>query len=109
MKRAFGNVFTSQNGVEYGVIRKFEGNSPTEISGAKVLAEDECGNYFLDMGGSILFWDHETNEHLLLANSLDDFIAGCATPLVVDLKSEQVESAWVDPEFAQKFGIEPKP
>lgn len=109
MKRAFGNVFTSPNGVEYGVIRKCDGNFPIEISGANVLAEDECGNYFLEMHGSILFWDHETNERLLLANSLNDFIAGCATPLVVNLQPEQVESAWIDPEFAKKFGIEPKP
>lgn len=109
MKRAFGKVFISQNGMEYGAIRKCEGNYPLEISGATVLAEDESGNYFLDMNGAIFFWDHETSEHVYLTNSLDDFIAGCATPSVVDLKPEQIESAWIDPEFAKQFSIKPKP
>jgi hypothetical protein len=109
MKAVFGKVFTSQNGVEYGTIRKSEAPFPSTLANSKVLGEDECGNYFFDLKGSIYFWDHETSKDEFLAKSLGEFISSCSVPTEVELKPAQVGSVWVDPDFAKQFGIKPKP
>jgi len=57
----------------------------------------------------VRFWDHETGESTVLAQSAGEFIAGCVAPSEVELEPGQVKSVWVDPEFAKKFGIDPKP
>jgi len=108
MKSAFGKIFTDSNGSEYGVIRQAEAPFPTELTSSEVLAEDGCGNYFIVSSNSICFWDHETANAKPLTGSLSEFIAGCSVPVEVELKQEQVESVWVDPEFAKQFGIKPK-
>ncbi len=109
MNRAFSKVFISEEGVEFGIIRKASLPFPSELEGEKVLAEDESGNYFIEVNEAVCFWDHETSDTKLLASSLDNFISGCAEPEAVELKPDQFESVWVDPEFAKQFGIKPKP
>ncbi len=109
MNRAFSKVFISEEGVEFGIIRKASLPFPNELEGKKVLAEDESGNYFIEINESVCFWYHETSETEFLASSLDKFISGCSKPEAVELKPDQVESVWVDPEFAKQFGIKPKP
>lgn len=109
MNRAFAKVFISEEGVAFGIIRKATLPFPNELSGEKVLAEDESGNYFIEVNEAIYFWDHETSETVFLASSLDNFISGCVEPETVLLNPDQVESVWVDPEFAKQFGIKPKP
>ena len=109
MNRAFSKVFISEKGIEFGIIRKASLPFPSELDGAKVLAEDESGNYFIEVNEAIYFWDHETLETEFLASSLDNFISGCAEPETVVLIPEQVESVWVDPEFAKQFVIKSKP
>lgn len=74
-----------------------------------VLSEDECSNYFIEISGEVLFWDHETNKQKVLSSSLNEFISICETPSEVELDPGQVESVWVDPDFAAKFGIKPMP
>ncbi|MBO2587859.1 SMI1/KNR4 family protein [Shewanella algae] len=109
MNRAFSKVFINEEGVEFGIIRKAKLPFPSELEGAKVLAEDESGNYFIEVDEAVYFWDHETSATEFLASSLDNFISGCAEPEAVELKPDQVKSVWVDPEFAKKFGIKSKP
>ncbi len=109
MNRAFSKVFISEEGVEFGIIRKASLPFPSELEGKNVLAEDESGNYFIEVNEAVCFWDHETSETELIASSLDNFISGCAKPEVVELKPDQVETVWIDPEFAKQFGIKPKP
>ena len=108
MNRAFSKVFISEEGLEFGIIRKATPPFPIELGGGKVLAEDESGNYFIEVNETIYFWDHETSKTEFLASSLDKFISGCAQPEAVVLNPDQVESVWVDPEFAKQFGIKPK-
>ena len=98
MNRAFGKVFKSENGVKYGVIRKATAPFPKVLSALEVLAEDGCGNYFVLL-----------DEAEVLSNSIDDFVSRCSALEEVELEPGQVESAWIDPEFAKKFGIKSKP
>jgi hypothetical protein len=109
MNSIIGKTFISGKDEEYGIIRKAELPFPNEISTLNVIAEDECGNYFIEVAGEVFFWDHETSERTLLSSSIHNFISGCAAPSEIELKPDQVTSAWIDPEFAKKFGIEPKP
>lgn len=108
MNRAFGKVFKSESGTEYGVIRKASEPFPKILADSNVLAEDECGNYFIEVNKAVYFWDHETDESEFLSGSISEFISGCSAPKDVELEPEQVESVWVDPEFAKQFGIKSK-
>ncbi|MFM2477720.1 SMI1/KNR4 family protein [Celerinatantimonas sp. MCCC 1A17872] len=108
MNRAFGKVFKSENGIGYGVIRKTKEPFPEVLSASEVLAEDDCGNYLVLLNDAVCFWDHETNEIEVLSNSIDEFVSRCSTPEEVELEPGQVESAWIDPKFAKKFGITSK-
>tara|TARA_B100001063_G_scaffold246635_1_gene286680 strand:- start:2371 stop:2700 length:330 start_codon:yes stop_codon:yes gene_type:complete len=109
MNRAFGKVFKSETGVEYGVIRKAKEPFPEVLSTSNVLAEDDCGNYFVLLNEAVCFWDHETGENHFLSGSVNDFVSRCSAPEEVELELGQVESAWIDPEFAKQFGIKSKP
>lgn len=109
MGQIFGKVFRAKDGTEYGVIRKAYAPYPDGVSEPDVIAEDECGNYFLKSAGAVSFWDHETGQGSTVAESLEDFVDGCIAPSETELEPSKVESAWIDPEFAKKFGIDPKP
>jgi hypothetical protein len=109
MKQIYGKVFRTSGGSEYGIIRKITEPFPEELSESDVIAEDESGNYFVQANLEVHFWDHETRESKVLAQSINEFIAGCVAPSEVELEPGQVKSVWVDPGFAKKFGIDPKP
>ena len=109
MDRIFGKVFVAGEGEEFGVFREASGTLPAEIQGQHVLVEDGCGNYVLELDGAIYFWDHELGTQRWLAKSLDEFIQGCRDPEEVELEPGQVNSVWVDPEFAKEFGLDKKP
>ena len=74
------------------------------MRGLQVIAVDDCGNYFVNVQDRIYFWDHELGEREFLAKSLEEFLLGCVAPTEVELLPGQVESAWIDPEFAKQFG-----
>lgn len=93
MNRAFGKVFKSESGVEYGIIRKAMVPFPEVLSTSEVLAEDYCGNYFVLLDNAVCFWEHETGESEILSKSVDDFISRCSAPEEVELEFGQVESA----------------
>lgn len=109
MKSTYGKVFKNASGEEFGIIRETKPPYPNALAGTNVLAEDECGNYFIEISGEVLFWDHETNEQKVLSSSVNEFISGCGATSEVVLESGQVKSVWVDPTFAKQFGIKPKP
>jgi len=108
MKPVYGKVFKTSKGEEFGVIRAVCHPFPDELSDTEIIAEDGCGNYFCLINGKVVFWDHETNDKTVLANSTKEFVAGCSKPANVELKPEQIISSWIDPEFAKKLGIDPK-
>jgi hypothetical protein len=109
MDSSFGKVFINSYGEEFGVIRETNPPYPDEISKYEVIAEDECGNYFTLEFGKVCFWEHETNNRIVLANSIKNFIVGCSQPSDVELKPEEVESAWIDPDFAKQFSVSKEP
>jgi len=109
MKETYGKVFTTSEGGEFGIIREATPPFPEELSRLKVAAEDECGNYFIVIDGKVNFWDHETSEQVILANTIEEFISGCVLPTEVELQPDQVESVWFDPEFIEKIDIDEKP
>ncbi|MGA2650151.1 MAG: hypothetical protein ABSF28_06500 [Terracidiphilus sp.] len=75
-----------------------------------ILAEDSCGNFFTkDDAGSIFFWDHETDDLVLLAGSVQDFLAHCVDDLPIELPPHEVKSVWVNPAFAKSHGIQAPP
>lgn len=104
-----GKVFQLNPDQEFGPVRAVQGDLPEELKGQNVIAEDSCGNYFLKNGELILFWDHETSEMTNLASTFIDFYSKCVVPTEVELEEGQVESVWVDPEFAKEMGIDKKP
>ena len=105
MNRVFGKVFVNSSDEEYGIIGKADEPYPVELQHKKIIAEDECGNYFILFEGDILFWDHETSEFKVLSCSLQEFVSGCKEPESAELNSSQVISSWIDPEFAKKHGV----
>ena|ERR1700722_2330533 len=71
-----------------------------------VLAEDPCGNCFtMREDGAVWFWDHETDDLVLLANSVAEFVPHCTDPPPVELRPGQVKSVWIDPAFAKSIGM----
>jgi len=102
-----GLVFRDPRGNEFGRIRALGGSLPNELqsSSFNAFAEDDCGNYFVKNLSAIGFWDHETHEVTILANSESQFLAGVVPPSSVNLSPSQVKSAWVDPEFAESLGL----
>ena len=63
---------------------------PEELSESDVIAEDGCGNYFVQADLEIHFWDHETREFTVLAHFINEFIAGCVAPSEVELELGRV-------------------
>ena len=107
-----GLVFVTNSGNQYGVIRKiqFLENHPVTAIGLHHIADDECGNAFARKDdGSIVFWDHETDELAALAASWDEFVSGCVAPGPAKQSDEGVSSVWIDPEFAREQGIDVSP
>ncbi|HEX3657733.1 MAG TPA: SMI1/KNR4 family protein [Pirellulales bacterium] len=107
-----GKVFTDKRtGQSYGVVRAVglkTSPQPWNALGLVVFAEDECGNAFVSASdGSIHFWDHETDDLVMLAASWNLFVEGCHLLKPTELDPRQVESVWIDPEFAKKFGLKP--
>lgn len=83
LDRVKGLVFTAPDtGEEYGTIRPREiGLSPEGFPIEKwtPIALDDCGNVFaFSRDGSIAFWDHETDEITVLADSFGTFASHCA-------------------------------
>ena len=103
-----GKVFQLSVDQEFGPIRIVRGSLPEELKGHTVVAEDSCGNYFLEIDKCIVFWDHVTSGKTKLACSFSEFCKRCVYPCEADLEEIQVESAWIDPEFAKKMGIKKK-
>jgi hypothetical protein len=70
-----------------------------------VLAKDSCGNFFTVVNnGSVWFWDHETDDLVHLADSVEEFISGCTNPPEIEFDQSKVKSAWIDPAFAKSLG-----
>lgn len=67
----------------------------------------EGGNYVLLNlnNGSIVFWDHETEEKITIASFFIDFIESLE-PISSRLNTKDeptIESAWIDPEFLRQI------
>ncbi|EGR1122352.1 TPA: SMI1/KNR4 family protein [Vibrio parahaemolyticus] len=105
----FGQIFIDSFGNEYGVIRKVDGAIPEELSGVEVIAEDECGNYFILNKQNVYFWDHETSNSALLTTSITEFKNGCVSQDNVERSEGQVISVWIDPEFSKLYGLKNEP
>ncbi len=105
----FGKVFIDSSDREYGVIRKTTVTAPKELSDVSVIAEDECGNYFILNAQGVFFWDHETSDRTFLSASLQEFEESCTEPRRIELSEGQVVSSWIDPDFAKLHGVKTKP
>ncbi len=106
-----GKIFTAKSGEVFGPLRKIAGKLPKELivnTVVQPIAEDSCGNYFALKGGEVLFWDHELSKFIHLAPSTEEFSLGCSEASEILLEKNQVESVWVDPEFAKEFGLNEK-
>jgi hypothetical protein len=73
--------------------------SPSD-RGLLIMGEDSCGNQFLySREGLVLFRDHETDDEIVLADSLVAFLDSLSPPKPVQLEPGQVIRVWVSPEF----------
>jgi hypothetical protein len=101
-----GKIFRATDGEMFGVIRALSDSIPADLQALQLIpfAEDSCGNFFVADGEQIRFWDHETLKVYLLAQSTAEFVAGLIEPESAVLQKSLVRSAWIDPEFAKKFG-----
>ena len=69
MKSTYGKVFKNASGEEFGIIRETKPPYPNALAATNVLAEDECGNYFIEISGDVLFWDHVLTRSLMRSHS----------------------------------------
>jgi hypothetical protein len=73
----FGKEFDSKiTGASYGAFRKCAGlRADFLVTKFGIpLAEDGCGNLVTGMqDGSVCFWDHETDELVVIADSWKEF------------------------------------
>jgi hypothetical protein len=102
--------FSPVTNESYGVGEAFSGEVPegfTVEAFGLPFAYDSCGNLFTENEKKeICFWDHETEEVVVIAKNWDEFSSGCVEPEPVKLKEGQVKSVWIDPEFAKQMGID---
>jgi hypothetical protein len=93
---------------EFGAIRVLSTPGKfTTLEGKSfdTLAEDDCGNCFtITDNGSVRFWEHETDELVHLADSLEEFVFHCTNPPKIEFDRSKVKSAWIDPAFAKSLG-----
>ena len=105
-----GLVFTHPaTGEEFGRIRpgEIDQHHPALRAHWTPVAIDDCGNAFVvSPEGGVAFWDHETDEIIELAADWAAFVRGCAEAKPVELDPSKVKSAWIDPSFAKKHGID---
>ena len=99
------------SGEVFGTIRLDDTPRHLPIAGNYLaFADDSCGNAFaISPDSRIWFWDHETDELTCLADSWDQFVAGCHEPELTELPPHEVKSVWIDPEFAKQHGIDVPP
>jgi hypothetical protein len=106
---SIGKLFRSESGLTFGPLRSVVGRLPDVLRfvHGDTFAADDCGNYFVTQNARVLFWDHETGEFNLLADSTQDFFARLEEPRSAVLKPGQVKRAWIDPTFAKNIASEP--
>jgi hypothetical protein len=107
--RILGKELESKlTGLCYGV-RECGTRLPEGFSDSKFgapIAEDDSGNIVTVLpGGSVSFWDHETDQLTVIASSWDEFASGWVAPKPVNFEPGQVKSGWIDPDFAKSIGI----
>ena len=74
------------------------------LDGELVFAEDSNGNFFtIESQGRVHFLDHETDERVRLAETLDEFGSKLKEPREADIPPHKVISVWVDPNFKPEF------
>lgn len=113
IRKVLGLVFVDPgSATEFGVIRECGRPDALGVAGSgwAAWAEDGCGNAFVvSSTGSIGFWDHETDDIETLAADWSTFVSGCTQPSGVELEPGQVESVWINPEFARQHGLDVDP
>lgn len=68
-----------------------------------IFGEDDCGNEYLKArDGEVFFWDHETEDIRLLAESIPAFLSALRPQPEVKLKPAQVKKVWIDPAFLEQ-------
>ena len=103
-----GKNFVTDAGEWYGTIRDIRLPLSPEFNFGEAVpfAEDGCGNFFLLDKGSVLFWDHETDEVTELTTDFEDFRRRCTEEEPdIELNKDQIISVWIDPEFAKEYGL----
>lgn len=105
IEECIGKAINGVDGTTYGLIRNALKPFPNELKNLEVLAEDECGNYFVTIDGQVYFWDHETSEKSLISGSFSEFKSLCFEPEETELNDADVISSWIDPNFAREHGI----
>ncbi len=96
----------------YGIAEPFDGDlleGFSITSFGEPFAYDDCGNIFTIKNSKIYFWDHETDEIILISMNWEEFVLGCTEPEEIELDEEQSGSVWIDPEFAKEQGIDNVP
>ncbi len=110
ISEAVGKDYLSPKTKEaYTILAAFDGSYPAEYSeteNGKPIAEDGCGNLITTKENkAVYFWDHETDETTLIADSIEEIIEEAKDPEPVDFDESKVESSWIDPSFAKEMGI----
>lgn len=111
LTKIIGKEFESPHTCEgYCFSELFDGDFPDGYSiesFGRPFATDSCGNLLTTKDETrTYFWDHETDESTLIAATFDELLAGITEPASVELRDDQVNAVWIDPDFAKQFGIE---
>ncbi len=106
-----GLDFTSPHTSEvYSIVAVFDGNYPAEYdvnAHGEPIIDEACGNYITKKADDrIFYWDHETDQTVLIADNLQQVIDDSHEPEEVEFDESKVESVWICPEFAKSMGIE---
>ena len=109
-------VFGGQNTQAAAILQQFGPQALFPVLGKWMHQGAYAGRQDIHTGivaghadGSIVFWDHETDDITTLAPNWNAFVAGCAAPTQVELDERDVRSVWIDPEFAKEQGVDAPP
>jgi len=100
-----GRCIVYLDGEPYGLRHIYETAEIRVDGDMAVFGEDDCGNHIAvsEKSGEILFIDHETNDFIVLAESMGALAKSLTVLRDADKLKPKVVESWIDPELLREL------